>query len=252
MNFVSAFFAGLLSFFAPCLLPLFPTYFSVITGFTFSDLYGLDFDKIRPRVFTSSLFFAVGFSLVFTILGATGSVIGKIIETHLPALLRLNGLFLIFLGIAQIGAFKWSTFRFDFAWNVQRKLTRMGYITAVVTGIAAALSWIPCVGPLLAPILLLAGQGETVVYGALLLFIYSLGLTLPFLLAGLSFPKIAGNLHQHRLAFHKLSIAAGIFLIVFGLILIADQYRAIITLFNRLIEPWQEPLYRFFFTKPSP
>lgn len=250
-NIFASFLSGLLSFFAPCLLPLFPTYFSVITGFTFSELYGLDFGRIRPRVFTSSVFFTLGFALVFTLLGATGSIFGRLLETYLPPLLRFSGAFLIILGVAQVGALKFPSFRFDFAWNVQRKLTRMGYVTAVVTGIAAALSWIPCIGPLLSPILLLASQSQTVIYGASLLFIYSLGLTLPFLLAGLYFPKIAESLQRHRLAFHRLSILAGIFLIIFGTILLIDQYRSLIDWYYTLIRSFRDPFYDFFFTPPS-
>lgn len=232
---LAAFIAGLLSFLAPCLLPLLPSYFSVITGFTFVDLYGLNFEKIRGRVFISTLFFTAGFALVYTVLGATGSIVGQLLDNYLPILLKFNGVFLIILGLLQVGFIKPFSLEFDFAWRVQKRLTHLGFITAGVTGVAAALCWIPCISPLLTPILILSAKSETVLYGAFLLFVYSLGLTLPFVLGGLFFPTVFRILQKHRQAFHRLSVIAGIFLVVFGAILILDQYRLFIDKFNALV-----------------
>lgn len=231
---LGAFIAGLLSFLAPCLLPLLPSYLSIISGFTFADLYGLDFGRIRGRVFISALFFVAGFSLVYTILGATGSIVGQLLDNYLPLLLKLSGIFLIILGLIQVGIIKPFALEFDFAWRVQKRLAHLGYITALVTGVAAALCWIPCVSPLLTPILILSAKSETVAFGALLLFIYSFGLTLPFLAGGLFFPTFVKTLQEHRRFFHKLSIIAGIFLIAFGAVLILDKYRLLIEQFNNL------------------
>lgn len=225
---IASFLAGLLSFLAPCLLPLFPTFLSVTTGFTFAQLYGLEFAKIRPRVFLSTIFFVLGFSLVYTLLGATGSIIGQIIGQYLPYLLRISGVILVGLGLLQTGVIKVNALEFDFAWNIQRRLTKLGYMTALVSGIAAALCWIPCVGPLLSPILLLAAESKTVGIGVLLLFIYSLGLTTPFILGGLFFPVVYRLIGEYRLFLHRLSQIAGVILIIFGIILLAGQYQQII------------------------
>ncbi|MBI3443103.1 sulfite exporter TauE/SafE family protein [Candidatus Woesebacteria bacterium] len=248
---LAAFSAGLISFFAPCLVPLFPSYFSTITGFTFSELYGLDFSRIRRRVFISSIFFTLGFTLIFTLLGATGSIVGQLFNQYFNIFLRLSGLFLIFLGFIQIGVWKTDAFQYDFAWKIQKRLSHMGYLTALVTGVSSALSWIPCIGPLLSPILLMAGEGKTVAWGASLLFIFSLGLTLPFLLAGLFFPAIACNLQQQRQLFHRMSVAAGVFLIFFGIILVLDQYRPALTIFNLIVESLKTPLSGFFLKSPN-
>ncbi len=232
---IAAFFAGLLSFLAPCLLPLFPAYFSVITGFTFTDLYGLDFSTIRPRVVISSLFFISGFSFVYTFLGATGSVVGQLIDNYLPISLKISGVVLIVLGFMQTGIIKIHALQFDFAWKVQKRLANLGFATAFITGVAAALSWIPCVSPLLAPILLLATVSETALLGAFYLFIYSLGLTLPFILGSIFFPNIVNILKDYRRLFHLLSVMAGIFLIMFGSILIIGYYRQFIDFFNNYL-----------------
>lgn len=228
----TAFTAGLISFFAPCVIPLFPTYISVISGFSFTDLYGLEFNRLRSRIFLSSLVFSLFFSSIFTLIGATGFLAGRLIESYLPIILRFNGLFLIVLGLIQAGIIKFDALRFDFAWNVQKKLTKLGLITAAVTGIAAALSWLPCIGPLLSPILLLAAQSQTATQGASLLFVYSLGLTLPFLSAGFIFPALVKNFRQHAQILHKLSLAAGVFMIIFGIILVLGQYQSYILLFE--------------------
>lgn len=232
---VAAYIAGLISFFAPCLLPLFPAYFSVITGYTFADLYGLNFEKLRSRIFISSLFFVAGFSLVFTVLGATGSIVGQLLSEYLPILLRISGFFLIILGAVQVGIFKIPALEFDFAWNVQRRLSKLGYASATTAGVASALSWIPCIGPLLASVLLLAAKSQSLPMGLLLLFTYSMGLTTPFLLASLSFPRVVRALQDHRVAFHRLSVLAGIFLIAFGIVLLADKYRFVLEYYYRII-----------------
>ena len=237
-----AFFAGLISFIAPCLLPLLPTYFSVITGFTFSELYGLELQRIRSRIFISGLFFALGFSLIFTVLGATGSIVGRLFEQFLPLLLRLNGAFLIGLGLIQTGIVKINSLQFDFAWKIQKRLTHLGYLTAFATGIASALSWIPCIGPLLSPILLLAAQSDTVISGAFLLFVYSLGLTLPFMFIGLFFPVAVTQLYARRPTLHRLSQGAGVFLILFGGTLLLNRYREFIDFFSFFRLPFLSPI----------
>ena len=230
---IAAFTSGLLSFLAPCLLPLFPSYFTVITGFTFSDLYGVNFDSLRKRVLISTLFFVLGFSVVFTLLGATGSIVGKFLDQQIDLLIRFSGIFLIVLGLMQTGLIHIDMLKFDYAWNVQRRLTKLGYVTAFVTGIAAALSWIPCISPLLAPFIVMASQSDTVFSGMGLLFIYSLGLTLPFLIGGYFFPNMVKNIQAHKVLLHRLSVAAGVILVIFGIILLAGQYQYYIGFFQQ-------------------
>lgn len=231
---ISALLAGFFSFFAPCLLPLFPAYFSVITGFTFAELYGLTQEHIRRRIFISSLVFATGFSLIFILIGATGSVIGQFLSTYLPRFVQISGGILIILGFMQMGVIASSSAFFDYAWNIQRRMTRLGLFTAFITGIAAALSWIPCVGPLLSSILLLTAKSTSIGEGTLLLLLYSLGLTIPFILAGIYFPTVLEAYQAHRKAFHLLSRLAGIFLIAYGILLLTGHYQQLLDTINQL------------------
>lgn len=231
---MSAYFAGLVSFLAPCLIPLLPSYFSVITGFTFQELYGLEHSQIRKRVIGSSMLFVLGFSLIYSLLGATGSLLGIFLRDQLNVLLRLSGFLMIFLGLTQLGIVNFEYFKFDYAWNIQRKLTKLGFLTAFITGMVAALSWIPCISPTLTPILILASSQSTVFEGSFLLFIFSLGLGTPFILSGLFFPTMVKSFKEHRRILHTLSILAGAVLIAFGLLLIFDYYRVFVA-FIRLV-----------------
>jgi len=224
LNFSIAYFSGLASFLSPCLIPLLPSYFSIITGFTLKDLYGLKFKDMRVRFFLSTLFFISGFSIVYSLLGATGTLIGQFLSHYTNILIRLSGFFLILLGLVQVGVLKFKSLEFDYAWNVQRKLSKLGYFSAFVTGIAMALIWIPCVGQFLTGMLILASRQKTALEGLSLLFTFSLGLGTPFVILSLFFPWIFPQLQAHRTFVQRLNLFAGILLIAFGLILIANQY----------------------------
>lgn len=231
LSLLAAFSGGFISFFAPCLLPLIPSYFSVISGFTFSELYGINFEKIRARVFISSLFFVLGFVSLFSLMGATATFFGHFLREQISSLTRLSGFFLIFLGLVQLGIIKFEFLKFDFAWRVQKRLTKLGYLTAFLVGIISGLVWVPCIGQILAPILFLASQRATTGEGIILLFSFSLGLSFPFLILGFFFPAIFNLIKNQRTFLHFLSLSAGIILIVFGLILIANQYQILTTKF---------------------
>jgi len=228
---LTVFFGGLISFFSPCLLPLLPSYFSIISGFTFSDLYGLNFEKIRGRVFLSSLFFTLGFVLFFTLFGAVSTAVGRFLQEKFNSLTQIGGLFLILLGLIQLRVIKFWGLRFDFAWRVQRRLARLGFLTAFITGVISGLVWVPCIGPILGSILFLASQKETALRGIVFLAVFSLGIAFPFLLLVLFFPAVFNWIQSQRKFFHFLSLFAGIILILFGLVLVLNQYQILLAKF---------------------
>jgi len=224
LTFGVAYLAGLASFFSPCLIPLLPSYFAIITGFTLKDLYGLNFKDLRLRVFFSSLFFVLGFAIVYSLLGATGSLLGQLLNQYTNLLIRFSGIFLIILGLIQLGVIKFKSLEFGYAWAVQKKLSRLGYLNALLTGIAMALIWIPCVGQIVTGMLILASQAETTTQGMSLLLVFSLGLGTPFLLLGLFFPTVFPWLQKNRQFLHIVNLCAGVLLIIFGLVLVTNQY----------------------------
>jgi len=234
LTFTVAYLAGLAGFFSPCLIPLLPSYFAIITGFTLKDLYGLNFKNLRLRIFFSSVFFVLGFAIVYSLLGATGNLLGQFLNKHTNLLIRFSGLFLIILGLIQLGIIKFKGLEFDYAWVVQKKLSRLGYINALITGIAMALIWIPCVGQIVTGMLILASQTETATQGMSLLLVFSLGLGTPFLLLGLFFPTFFPLLQKSRQLLHAINLLAGVLLIIFGLVLITNQYFYYLQLFKNI------------------
>lgn len=230
------FLAGLLSFFAPCLIPLFPTYISMITGYTFAELYGLEFATIRGRVFKSALFYVLGFAIVFTLLGASGAIVGRLLNQFMPYLLKLSGLGMVILGLVQLQIIKMPSWEFDYAWVSQRRNAKLGFVSAGLTGVASALCWIPCIGPILATILLLAADANSLPKGMSYLFVYSLGVMFPFLLAALYFPKFIDIYREKRGFLKFFSIISGIIIVAFGIVLVVDKYKVFIDWYYSIIK----------------
>lgn len=230
LDYSVAYIAGLTSFFSPCLLPLLPSYFTVLTGFTFKELYGLEEKHVRLRMWSSSIIFVIGFSLVYSLLGLTSSAIGAILQDNINLLVRASGAVLVFLGLIQLGVINFEGLQYDYVWNIQKRITNLGYISAFLMGISCALIWIPCVGQILGSILLLASKTSSTYNGFLLLLLYSLGLGTPFIVLGFSFPKIYSLIRQYRQFLIYANRSAGAIMILFGIILILNQYGMVLRL----------------------
>ena len=212
---LAAFGAGLLSFLSPCVLPLIPGYVSVITGFTPAEL-----SESKPslaRVLMPSLLFVAGFTFVFVALGASASLLGSLLAPYKSILSRVSAGLIILMGILMLGVIKlpglYGEKRFDMA-----SARSLGSAAPPVMGMAFAFGWTPCVGPILASILAIAGTSSDVSKGTLLLLVYSAGLAVPFLLVGLFFGKARGTmrfLSRHSLTLNRV---AGSLLIVMGVL----------------------------------
>ncbi|NVN85248.1 MAG: sulfite exporter TauE/SafE family protein [Rhodopseudomonas sp.] len=193
--------AGVLSFLSPCVLPLVPPYLCFLAGVSLDDLTAR---RDRPagvvsaHVMASSLAFVLGFSTVFVALGASASAIGKTVTAHFDTLAIIAGVVILVLGLHFLGVFRIGLlFREARFQSVRRGA---GYLGAYVVGLAFAFGWTPCVGPVLATILLVAGVEGSAVQGAMLLGAYSLGIGLPFMLAALfsgKFIKLMARMRAH-------------------------------------------------------
>src|SRR3989338_4330866 len=131
---------------------------------------------------------------------------------------------MVILVLMQLGRIKIPSLEFDYAWVVQQRLAKLVSLSATVAGLASALCWIPCLGPLLASVLLLSSNSKTVFEGMSLLFVYSLGVSFPFLLGGLFFHRVFDFIRNHRSLLHRISQLAGLVLIAFGAVLIMGKY----------------------------
>lgn len=173
---LASFVAGLLSFLSPCILPLVPAYLGFLSGMAGEG------QVVRTgRIVVRAVAFVAGFSCVFIALGASASFAGQLVSDHLTALSRLSGLVIILLGLHVSGVLRWSGLMREVRFNLTSRPA--GIVGAFVIGLAFGFGWTPCVGPVLASILLMSGTSDTVVQGTMLLAAYAAGIGVPFLAA---------------------------------------------------------------------
>lgn len=173
--------AGVLSFASPCVLPLVPPYLAFIAGASLDEMTGAGWEAARRRIFLASLAFVAGFSSVFVAMGATASVFGSIVRSHLDVLAPAAGVAIIVMGLHFLGLFRIPLLYREARVQVARKPA--GALGAYVIGLAFGFGWTPCIGPVLAAVLGVAASRETVGQGAFLLAVYAAGLGVPFLAA---------------------------------------------------------------------
>ena len=193
----AAFGAGLISFLSPCVLPLVPPYLCFLAGAELEELTAGDDRGISyTQVLMSAFAFVLGFSTVFVGLGATASVFGQLLREHLQVLAQVAGVAIIIMGLHFLGAFKFAFLAREARYHHASKPA--GLAGAYVIGLAFAFGWTPCIGPILAAILAIAATEESIANGALLLFVYSMGLGVPFLLAAIGLERFLGFAQRFR------------------------------------------------------
>jgi cytochrome c-type biogenesis protein len=223
VNLAVSFGAGLISITSPCCLPLLPGYLGYLTGMSSSEQLAAN----RRRTVAAALLFVAGFSIVFIALGATASVLGTILMTNRLPLARIAGGFILLMGLVllfegQAGLLSrggdWSR------WALGGRLW-----TAPLLGVAFAITWTPCIGPVLAVILTLAGSTASLQQGVVLLAAYSLGLAVPFVALSLSVPRVRSWLQRVRRGPAILQTTAGAFLVFMGVLLVMDRWLQLIS-----------------------
>jgi cytochrome c-type biogenesis protein len=226
-----AFVAGLLSFASPCILPLVPPYLAYIGGVSIEELNEAGKSRVRLAVMLAALCFIAGFSSVFVILGATASWIGQAVSAHLAALGYIAGAFICLMGLHFLHLFRIPMLDRTVRVGVAEKPA--GLIGAFVIGLAFGFGWSPCVGPVLAAILLMAGARDSAGEGAWLLFVYSLGIGVPFLVAAAFASSFMRWSARFRSRLGMVEKAMGVLLIITGVLIFTGQMA---TIANWLIE----------------
>lgn len=219
-----AFVAGVVSFTSPCCLPLMPGYVSYVSGMT-GEASGAVLT--RPRVLSASLLFVLGFASVFTLLGASASALGGVLLANRQAFTSIAGAVVIVMGLAAMGAVRIPLLSREKRLDLRR--IRAGPVGAVPLGMAFAIGWTPCIGPVLTGILAAAAATRTAWTGAALLFVYSLGLGVPFVLLAIGFARagrVFGWLRRRGRAIER--IGGGI-LIVMGILMMTGQWTRLFT-----------------------
>ncbi len=217
-----AFSAGLLSFLSPCVLPLFPSYLSFITGMSVDRLAADVSVGSRGRVVLHSLAFIVGFSFVFIALGASFSAAGQFLLDYREWIRIAGGLFIIVFGLYIAGILRVGIF--GRTRQIEIKTKPAGYLGTFAVGVTFAIGWTPCVGPILGSILSLAGTAETVRKGIGLLMAYSAGLALPFFLSSLALGAFLKFFKRYRAAMPVVERVAGVLLVFVGLLVVTNYF----------------------------
>jgi cytochrome c-type biogenesis protein len=217
-----AFTAGLFSFLSPCVLPLFPSYLSFVTGMSVSDLSADLTATARRRVLLHAVAFVAGFSLIFVTLGASLSVASAFLLDYRDWIRRIGGAFIILFGFSIAGLLRIGIFSRTTQWHLREKPA--GYLGSLIVGVTFAIGWTPCVGPILGSILSLASTTGTVQHGVGLLVAYSAGLGAPFLFSALALGVFLKFVKGYRQFIPVVDRAAGLVLVVVGALVVTNYY----------------------------
>jgi len=219
ISFLVAFGAGLLSFLSPCVLALVPVYLASLAG---PEILEAKAGRRRIPIFLHSLTFVIGFTIVFTLMGAGAGLAGFAIGAHVTLLSRISGILLIAFGAFMLVALKVPRLNFEKRLTPSQSRTT-SYLRSFLTGSIFCLAWTPCIGPILGGVLTMAGSSATAWSGASLLAIYSLGLGIPFLIIGAAFDSITPLLKRIRRYSTAIYIISGAVLIWIGIFILTNR-----------------------------
>ena len=223
VTYFGALLAGLLSFLSPCVLPLVPPYLCFLGGTTFDQLTSEDETPthVYQTVVLSSVAFVLGFTTVFVILGATATVLGQLVVENLPILAKIAGVVIIIAGLHFLGVIHIPILHREARYHADTRPA--GLVGAYVIGLAFAFGWTPCIGPVLGAILAVAAGEDSVRQGVTLLFIYSLGLGIPFILAAVAIKPFMSALQRFRGHLATVEKVMGALLVLTGILFLTNS-----------------------------
>ena len=228
-----AFLEGLVSFVSPCVLPLVPAYLRFLTGSSVDELSAERSVVSRAHILGHSLAFIAGFTLVFVLLGVSASAIGVALRENQVLIARIGGVIVIVLGLQMMGVLRLRLLAADT--RLQVRTERRSLVASLVVGLAFAAGWSPCIGPILAGILALASQSSGTMQGAWLLFVYSMGLAVPFFVTAFAFGSVLPVLARIKRFLPAVEMAAGAFMIATGVVLATNSFLRIAGWFYQFV-----------------
>lgn len=226
---ISSFVAGIITFLAPCTLPLVPGYLGFISGVPKEELDDpAKARSVRRKILLNGIFFIVGFSIVFIIFGTLAGLVGQGLTPYRIWLTRIGGVLVILFGLFMLGVFNLAFLQRDMRFRTPGFIKVGKPSSSLLIGSAFAFGWTPCVGPILGSILLLTSASATALQGAMLLAVFSAGLAIPFLLVAIGFSKATMYIKKISKYLRWMSAIGGVFLIALGILLVTNNFTLLI------------------------
>ncbi len=220
LSFAIAFSAGLLSFLSPCVLPLIPSYLAFLLG-DYSDQKKED----KSYSIIPALIFIAGFTIIFILLGLSATFLGRFLMKNQAILRKISGVIIIIFGLHISGIIKLKWLYYEKKLNITKRSNK--YVQSFILGVGLALAWTPCIGPILSSILILAGNSQNLMTGGFLLFIYSFGFALPFLITALAAKKILPTIKKMNRYLNYINMVSGALIIILGILIFTNSLNII-------------------------
>jgi cytochrome c-type biogenesis protein len=235
VNLATAFLAGLVSFISPCVLPLVPSYLSFLTGTSLEDLKAESSGQAKARVFLHALCFVAGFTVVFVAIGLSASAIGDVFANNKRIVEIFGGIVIVVLGLQMMGILRIPALMMDKRLRVEARKPSLW--VSFLVGLGFAAGWSPCIGPILSGIILLAASTKTVGEATFLLFVYSMGLAIPFLITAAAITQSLGALNRIKRFLPVIEGVSGAVLVATGIVVATDQFTRITGFFYQYVKP---------------
>lgn len=208
MRYLLLFLEGIITFISPCILPMLPIYISYFAGSEGNQKF---------RAFRNAIAFVLGFTIIFSLMGAAASTVGVFFQQHMRIINLICGIVMIVFGINLLGLYPIKVLNntYKISWNKDTK--NMGIVGSFIFGSIFGIGWTPCVGPFLGSALMIASNSTKIVEGVLMLVVYSLGLGIPFILSALLIHLLAGVFQFIKSHYSIIKRISGVLLIIIGI-----------------------------------
>lgn len=220
MRYLLLFLEGIITFISPCILPMIPIYISYFMGAE---------DKGKGHTVSNSLAFVMGFTTIFTLLGAAAGSVGMFFSEHMRLINVVSGLVMIVFGLNYLGVFQIAALNSTHKIDAKIKLNNLNLISAFLFGVIFGVGWTPCVGPFLGSALMIASNSDHMFQGASMLFVYSMGLGIPFILSALLIHMLTGTFNFIKTHYRAVKIISGVLLILIGIMMMTGYLNVLLS-----------------------